>query len=129
MSTYRLSHLLAPRSVALIGASPRPGSVGRAIVQNILNAQFKGEFGVVNPRHRDIAGVATVTSLAELPFVPELVVIAAPPSAVPGIIADAGKLGSAGALIVSAGLGHDAGSLADAADRAARVHGMRLIGP
>jgi acetyltransferase len=129
MSTYRLSHLLAPRSVALIGASPRPGSVGRAIVQNILDAQFKGEFGVVNPRHRDIAGVATVTSLAELPFVPELVVVAAPPGAVPGIIADAGKLGSAGALIVTAGLGHDAGALADAADRAARVNGMRLIGP
>jgi acetyltransferase len=129
MSTYRLSNLLAPRSVALVGASPRPGSVGHAVVRNILNAQFRGEFGVVNPRHREIAGTATVACLAELPFVPELVVVTAPASAVPGIIDEAGKLGTAGALIISAGLGHGAGSLADAANRAARAHGTRLIGP
>jgi acetyltransferase len=129
MSTYRLNNLLAPRSVALVGASPRPGSVGHAIVRNIRTAQFKGEFGVVNPRHRDIDGVATVSSLARLPFVPELVVITAPASAVPGIIDEAAKLGTAGALIITAGLGHGAGSLAEAANRAARASGMRLIGP
>ena len=129
MSTYRLNNLLAPRSVALVGASPRPGSVGRAIAGNIIGAPFKGEFGVVNPRYSQIAGTVTVARLADLPFVPELVVITAPASAVPGIIEDAGKLGAAGALIVSAGLGHGAGSLAEAANRAARSHGMRLIGP
>ena len=129
MSTYRLSNLLAPRSVALVGASPRPGSVGHAIVRNILTAQFKGKFGVVNLHHREIDGIATVSSLAKLPFVPELVVITAPASAVPGIIDEAGRLGSAGALIITAGLGHGAGSLAEAANRVARASGMRLIGP
>ena len=129
MSTYRLSSLLAPRSVALVGASPRAGSVGRAIAGNIVGAQFKGDFGVVNPRYPDIAGTATVARFADLRFVPELVVITAPAGAVPGLIEDAGKLGAAGALIVSAGLGHGAESLADAANRAARSHGMRLIGP
>jgi acetyltransferase len=129
MSTYRLNNLLAPRSVALVGASPRPGSVGHAIIRNIRTARFKGEFGVVNPRHRDIDGVATVSSLAKLPFVPELVVITAPASAVPGIIDEAGKLGTAGALIITAGLCHGAGSLAEAANRTARASGMRLIGP
>jgi acetyltransferase len=129
MSTYRLNNLLAPRSVALVGASPRPGSVGHAIIRNIRTARFKGEFGVVNPRHRDIDGFATVSSLAKLPFVPELVVITAPASAVPGIIDEAGKLGTAGALIITAGLGHGAGSLAEAANRTARASGMRLIGP
>ena len=49
MSTYRLNKLLSPRSVALVGASPRHGSVGRAILNNIRKAQFKGEFGLVNP--------------------------------------------------------------------------------
>jgi acetyltransferase len=129
MSTYRLNNLLAPRSVGLVGASPRPGSVGHAIVRNIRTAQFKGEFGVVNPHHRDIDGIATVSSLAKLPFIPELVIITAPASAVPGIIDAAGKLGTAGVLIITAGLGHGAGSLAEAANRAARASGMRVIGP
>lgn len=70
MSTYRLKNLLAPRSVALVGASPRQGSVGRAILNNIGKAKFAGEFGLVNPRYSDIDGVATVGSLSKLSFVP-----------------------------------------------------------
>src|SRR5664279_5432454 len=100
MSTYRLSNLLAPRSVALIGGSPRPGSVGQVVLRNILDAKFDGKFGVVNPYHREISGVATVRGLADLPFVPELVVITAPVSAIPGIIEEAGRLGVAGALMI-----------------------------
>lgn len=129
MSTYRLKNLLSPRSVALVGASPRQGSVGRAILGNIHKAQFQGEFGLVNSRYAEIDGVRTVGSLDKLPFVPELVVITAPATAVVGIIEEAGKLGTAGALIVTSGLGHGAGSLADAAERAAHKYGMRLIGP
>ncbi|WP_024574561.1 MULTISPECIES: bifunctional acetate--CoA ligase family protein/GNAT family N-acetyltransferase [unclassified Afipia] len=129
MSTYRLSSLLSPRSVALIGASPRPGSVGLAVLKNFRAARFRGEFGIVNPNHAEIGGMATVPTVADLPFVPELIIITAPARAVPGIIADAGGRGVAGAVIISAGLGHGIGSLAEAADQAARVHGMRLIGP
>ncbi len=129
MSTYRLKNLLSPRSLALIGASPRPGSVGRAILENIRKAKFAGEFGLVNSRYGEIDGVATVSDLRKLPFVPELVVITAPAAAVAGLIDEAGQLGAAGALIIPAGLGHGVGSLADAAERAAQKHGMRLIGP
>ena len=60
MSTYRLKNLLSPRSVALVGASPRQGSVGRAILRNIQKANFKGEFGLVNSHYAEIDGVATV---------------------------------------------------------------------
>jgi acetyltransferase len=129
MSTYRLKDLLSPRSVALVGASPRPGSVGRAILGNILKTKFKGELGLVNPRYAEIDGVSAVGSLDKLPFVPELVVIAAPATAVAGLIDEAGKRGAAGALIITAGLGHGAGSLAEATERAAQKYGMRLIGP
>jgi acetyltransferase len=129
MSTYRLKSLLSPHSLALIGASPRRSSVGRAIVGNILKAKFKGEFGVVNPRYAEIDGVATVASLAKLPFVPELAIITAPAATIPGLIDEAGKKGAAGVVIVTAGLGHGAGSLAEAVDGAARKYGMRLIGP
>ena len=129
MSTYRLKNLLAPRSVALVGASPRRGSVGRAILNNIGKTKFNGEFGLVNPRYAEIDGIKAVGSLAELSFVPELVVITAPAKSIPGLIDEAGRQGAAGAIIVSAGLGHGPGSLADAAERAARKYGMRLIGP
>src|SRR5258708_29672685 len=104
MSTYRLQNLLSPRSVALVGASPRQGSVGRAILGNIRKARFKGEFGLVNTHYPEIDGLATVNSLGKLPFVPELVVITAPAAAVVGIIAEAGKRGAAGAFIVRPGL-------------------------
>jgi acetyltransferase len=129
MSTCRLQNLLSPCSIALVGASPRRGSVGRAIIRNILAAKFRGEFGLVNPHYEKIDGVATVASLDELPFAPELVVITAPAPAVVGLIDQAGRLGAAGAVIISAGLGHGAGSLVEATERAARKNGMRLIGP
>ncbi len=129
MSTYRLNNLLSPRSVALVGASPRQGSVGRAILGNIGKANFKGQFGLVNTHYAEIDGVVMVGSLGELPFVPELVVITAPATAVPALIDEAGMRGAAGALIVTAGLGHGAGSLADATERAAHKYGIRLIGP
>jgi acetyltransferase len=129
MSTYRLKNLLSPCSVALVGASPRQGSVGRAILANLRKAEFKGKLGLVNPRYAEIEGVAAVSSLSKLPFVPELVVITAPATAIPGLIDEAGKRGAAGALIITAGLGHGEGSLAEAAERAAQKYGMRLIGP
>jgi acetyltransferase len=66
MSTYRLKNLLSPHSVALVGASPRNGSVGRAILNNIRTAQFKGEFGLVNLRYHEIDGVAAADSIAKL---------------------------------------------------------------
>src|SRR6476619_5555360 len=129
MSTYRLKNLLAPHSVALVGASPRHGSVGRAILNNIRKAQFRGEFGLVNPRYPEIDGVATVHSIQELAFAPELAVITAPAPSIAGLIDEAGRRGAAGAVIVSAGLGHGPGSLAEAVERAAQKYGMRLIGP
>jgi acetyltransferase len=129
MSTYRLNNLLSPRSIALVGASPRQGSVGRAILGNIRKAKFRGEFALVNPRYAEIDGVTAVDSIGKLAFAPELVVITAPAKAISGLIDEASQRGAAGAVIVSAGLGHGPGSLADSAERAARKYGMRLIGP
>jgi acetyltransferase len=129
MSTYRLNSLLAPGSVALVGASARRGSVGQAILKNIRASQFKGPFGVVNSRYPEIDGMPTVNRLAELPFAPELVIITTPARTIPEIVAEAGRLGVAGAIVVSTGLGQGAGSWAEAAERAARAYRMRLIGP
>lgn len=129
MSTYRLEKLLAPKALALVGASPRPGSLGAAVLRNIRAAEYAGKFGVVNPVHPDIEGHKTFASLDALPFTPDLVVVTAPAAAVPGIIAAAAIKGAAGAVILSAGLGHGANSFAAAALDAAKKGGLRLIGP
>ena len=129
MSTYRLDRLFAPRSVALVGASPRGTSVGRAVLRNLRAAGFEGSIYLVNPHYAEIEGVAAVKSIADLPVAPDLVIVAAPPSAVPDHIAAAGARNCAAAIILTSGLGHGPGSLAEATERAARTHGVRLVGP
>jgi acetyltransferase len=129
VSTYRLEKILAPRSIALVGASPRESSVGRKILHNLREAGFAGPLQLVNPRHPQIDGLATVGSVDRLDGAPDLLVIAAPPATIPGIVAAAGAKGCGGAVIITAGLGHGAGSLADASVQAARAQGLRLIGP
>ena len=96
---------------------------------NLKASGFAGRIAVVNPNYAVVDGAETVPNLKSLPFVPDLVVITAPAVAIPGIIADAAAVGVAGAVILSAGLGHGAGSLAETAARTARMHGIRLIGP
>src|SRR3984957_1722749 len=129
MSTYRLDKLFAPRSVALVGASPRPTSPGRAALRNLQSAGFKGPIHLVNPHYDEIEGVRAVRSLDALPDAPDLIVIAAPPPAVPAIVAAAGEKGTAAGIIITSGLGHGPGSLAESCETAARAKGVRLVGP
>jgi acetyltransferase len=129
MSTYRLDRLMAPHSVAVVGASRRDTSVGRHVIENIVTAGFPGQLHVVNPNYGDIEGIATVKSIDAIPTTPDVVVIAVPPTAVPETVAAAGAKGAACAIVITAGLGHGRGSLAEAAELAARAKGLRLIGP
>lgn len=129
MSTYRLDSLLAPKSVALIGASPRANSVGRSIIENLRAAGFPGAIHVVNPTHRVIEGITTVKDIGELSDAPDLAVITTPPAAVPHVVEAAASKGVKTAIVITAGLGHGAGSLSEQAVRSARSRGMRLLGP
>jgi len=129
MSTYRLDKLFAPRSIALVGASPREGSLGRTVLRNIVRAGFEGPIHLVNPRHREIDGMACVKRIEDLPTAPDLVVIASPPDSVPGVVEAAGAKGACAAIVITAGLGHGPGSLGEAARVTARAHGLRLVGP
>jgi acetyltransferase len=129
MSTYRLDKLFSPRSVAVVGASPRDTSPGRAVLRNLRAAGFEGSVSLVNPRYGEIEGIKAVKTIQELRQAPDLIVIATPPQSVPGIVAAAGEKGAATAIIITAGLGHGEGSLADACEKAARATGLRLVGP
>ncbi|ADV26205.1 CoA-binding domain protein [Pseudoxanthomonas suwonensis 11-1] len=129
MSIYALEAVFAPKSVAVVGASPRPGSVGRTVVHNLRQAGFAGAVGLVNPKYRQIEGVPAVASLRDLPFAPELVVVTTPAATVPGVIAQAVAVGARAAVVVSAGLGQGPGSLLEHLRSEARPHGLRIVGP
>ncbi|HKN08708.1 MAG TPA: acetate--CoA ligase family protein, partial [Pseudomonadota bacterium] len=129
MSTYRLDKLFSPRSVAVVGGSPRLTSPGRAVLKNLRSAGFKGSISLVNPHYPEIEGIQSVRTVQELTEAPDLLVIAAPAPSVPGIVAASGEKGVATAIVITAGLGHGAGSLADSCEKAARATGLRLVGP
>ena len=129
MSIFGLERVFAPRSVAIVGGSPRPTSIGAIILHNLTSGGFAGKVAVVNPEYRAIDGQINSPDLASLPFVPDLIVVTAPAPAVPGIIEQAGRRGVAGAVIVSSGLGHGPGSLTEAVALAARAHKLRIVGP
>src|SRR6516164_3896234 len=129
MSTYRLEKLFSPRSVAVVGGSPRTTSPGRAVLKNLRSAGFKGSISLVNPHYPEIEGVRSVGTVQELAEAPDLLVIAAPAPSVPGIVSASGEKGAPSAIVISAGLGHGPGSLAEGCERAARATGLRVVGP
>jgi len=95
MSTYRLDKLFAPRSLALVGASPREGSLGHAVLRNLREAGFPGRIDLVNPKHAEVDGAPCAARIENLADAPDLAVIAAPPAAVPDLVAVAGRRGVA----------------------------------
>jgi acetyltransferase len=129
MSTFGLDRVLAPKSVAIVGASPRASSIGALVLKNIVDGGFRGEVAVVNPKYPAIDGRNTFRDFKSLPFVPDLMVVTAPAQAIPGIVEEAARRGVSGAVIISSGLGHGTGSLADAVENTARANKMRIIGP
>jgi CoA binding domain len=72
MSTYRLDRLFSPRSIAVVGASPRERSVGRMILRNLREAGFAGSIGLVNPKYPEIEGIRAVGNVADLSAAPDL---------------------------------------------------------
>src|SRR4029077_5930331 len=129
MSTYRLAKIFAPRSIALIGASPREASVGLKIFRNLRSGGFPGPGHLVSSHHAEIDGTPTVPALDRISDAPDLVILATPAASIPELVASAGARGCAGAIVITAGLGHGPGSRAENAAQAAREHGLRLIGP
>lgn len=128
MSIEGLDRLFAPRSVALVGASPRPDSLGRSVVQKIKSGGFEGRLALVNPNHGEIDGLATAPSLAGLDFIPDVVVIATPRESVPGLVQEAADLGAAAAVIITAGFTPD-DPLADELRDITKRTSIRIVGP
>ncbi len=128
MSIRNLEYAVRPRSVTVIGASPRPGSVGRVVMNNVVEGGFEGDIWPVNPKHDEVAGRRCHARVADLPGVPDLAVIVTPAATVPGLIAELGALGTRAAVVITAGLTRENG-LRQAMLDAAKPHLFRIIGP
>ena len=125
-----LESFFHPRSIALIGATEREGSVGRAIWENLRG--FGGAVFPVNAKRAEILGVKAFPNLAALPEVPELVIIVTPATTVPQIVEEAGVAGVKAVVVISAGFketGAEGAELEKRVLEAAKRHGVRLIGP
>ena len=121
-----LRHVLAPESVAVIGASRRRGTVGRAILDNIRAGPYAGRLYTVNPRARQIGGERCLSSALDLPEAVDLAVIAVPVAAVLDVAERCGQRGVRALVVITAGL--DTAACADLL-AVCRRHGMRLVGP
>lgn len=132
MSIRNLEYLFKPKSIALIGASKRPQSVGAVLARNLLTGGFDGPVMPVNPKHRAIEGVLTYPNVAALPMVPDLAVISTPPHTVAGIVRELGERGTRAAIVITAGFATDPeaeGPRRQELLDAARPHLLRLVGP
>ena len=127
---HSLRPLLAPRSVAVVGAGRSPGGIGHEVLRNIATHGFTGRVYAVNPHTTEIAGCLSAPTVSALPETVDLVVVAVPAPAVAAVLRDAGAFGVRAAVVLTAGFsetGHD--DLQQEMLSIARAHGMRLVGP
>ena len=133
MTIRNLDALFRPGAITLVGASNRPNSVGAVLAQNLFEAGFRGPILTVNPHEQAIRSSLNYRSVSELPLAPDLAVIATPPAAVPGLIAELGARGCRAAVVVTAGFGEgeraEGKQLRQAMLSAAKPHLLRILGP
>ncbi|MFB7824862.1 GNAT family N-acetyltransferase [Streptomyces hydrogenans] len=131
-----VQRLLAPASVAVVGAGRTPGGVGRTVLRNLLGAGFTGRVYAVNPGlgpgETELDGVPAFPSVAAVGAPVDLAIVAVPAERVPEVVADCGEHGVRGLVVLSAGYA-ESGTEGRARQRAlvrqARSYGMRIIGP
>src|ERR671911_1569813 len=128
----QLDAIFHPETVAVIGATERPGSVGRTIMWNLVSSPFGGTVFPVNSHRPSVLGIKAYPSISEVPARVDLAVIVAPAPAVPGIIRECVEAGVEGAIIISAGFretGSEGAELERQVLEEARRSRMRIIGP
>jgi len=132
MSMDRIRSFFEPKSVAIIGAGERPGSVGHTILENLLAGKENRTVYAVNPGLQTVLGQKCYPDLAALPAAPELAVIAVRADGVLAVVDECGRLGVKSVLIISAGF-QEAGEAGEARAglvmESARRYGIRIVGP
>ncbi|SIS59660.1 bifunctional acetate--CoA ligase family protein/GNAT family N-acetyltransferase [Neptunomonas antarctica] len=134
MSTRYLKRFFKPKSIAVFGASEKPGSMGGIVIQNLLESQFPGLLMCINPEgYKKVFGVSCYTGISALPEMPDLAIICSPPDSVPDIIRKLGAHMVKAAIILTGGLSIKnnpaAKTLSESVKEAARPYGIRILGP
>ena len=127
-----VARLLRPASVAVVGASRHPGTVGHELLRELIDGGFTGAIHPVNPATDEVLGYRSHPSLSAVGDVIDLVVVAVPADAVEAVVIEAAACDAAGLLVVSAGFSESSEAGADLERRIvdiARSNGMRLVGP
>ncbi|MGA8619596.1 MAG: bifunctional acetate--CoA ligase family protein/GNAT family N-acetyltransferase [Candidatus Sulfotelmatobacter sp.] len=128
---YGLDAMFAPDSVAVIGATDRPGTVGRTVLENLLHG-FQGAVYAVNTKHEKVLGLKAYKSIRNIPRPVDLAVVATPAATVPQLIGECVDAGAKSAVVISAGFkerGAEGIALEQQIQEQLRRSSMRLIGP
>jgi len=121
-----------PRGVAVIGASPTPGKLGYAVLQNVKLYGYKGFIYPINPKAGEILGLPAYPSVLDIPGPVDLAIVLVPAQAVPGVIDECGQKGITGAVVISAGfreMGREGRQLEQELVKTAQKYGIRIVGP
>ena len=125
-----MDFFFAPRSIAVIGASPKSGKIGNVILRSLLDSSYSGEVYPVNPKESEIMGLPCHASVKEVRA--EMAVISLPAHIVPGVVRECGESGVRGIVIISGGfkeMGPDGKRMEEEIVSTAKEYGMRIIGP
>jgi acetyltransferase len=121
-----------PKSIAVIGANDRQGSIGSALIDNLIRGGYTGTIVPVNPNHETIHGLKAYATITEVETAPEMAIIATPIATAPEIVRQCVRAGTQGVIIISAGgkeLGEEGSFIEEQIEGAAEGSGMRIIGP
>jgi len=132
MSIQKINKIFNPKIVAIFGASARIGSVGHALMDNIVGSGFDGIVYPINPKRTNVLGVKAYPRIEDIPDTVDLAIIATPAKSVPSIVESCGKAGVSGVLLISAGFaeaGEKGKELMGQISETIRKYKMRLIGP
>ena len=127
-----IRRILCPKSIAVVGASRTPGTIGYELVHNLVRGGFTGPVYPVNPQAGSVGGIHAYASVGDIPVPPDLAIISVPAGVVAGVIDECGAAHVGGLVIISAGfaeLGPDGRAIEASLTRAARGYGMRMVGP
>ena len=127
-----IEYLLSPQSIAVVGASNRPGSLGLAIFRNLLEAAYQGILYPVNPKAKSIQGVKAYPNLVDIPDEVDMAVLIVPSEQVESVIELAARKGIKGVIVITAGfkeIGGQGVELEKKVQAMAKAHGIRMLGP
>ena len=127
-----MEYILSPKSVAVVGASNRPGSLGLAVFRNLIDGGYQGILYPVNPKAKSVQGVKAYPSITGIPDEVDMAVLIVPSERVESIIEESAHKGIKGCIVITAGFKEIGGPGVELEKRVravAKAHGVRMLGP